>query len=201
MRLKALLTCCLLFTAAGCVHQPQQPTKSEEKEVVKLGNAACRKLMATLKRNLGMALKEGGLPGAIEFCSRQAQELTEKVNRELVLVKVSRVSDKFRNPKDRPTPLDLKVINYFKEKLKEGKLPPYKVVKVKKGTETYFIYYKPIRVGAFCLNCHGDPRHMDPEVLRILREKYPHDRALGYKVGQLRGVFKVVIPEKALKEG
>jgi hypothetical protein len=77
-------------------------TKEEKERAVDIGNRAVSKLMGELKRNLGMALKEGGFPKAIEFCAGKAQKLTEKVNEELVLVKVKRVSDKYRNPKDKP---------------------------------------------------------------------------------------------------
>ena len=171
-------------------------TERERERAVKIGNEAVVKLMKEMKRNLGMALKKGGFPEAIEFCSAKAQLLARKVNRELVVVKVKRVSDKYRNPKDKPDSLDMKVIKYFKEKLKEGKLPPYRLVR-KKG---YVIFYKPIRVAPFCLNCHGDPSRMDPKVLSLLKEKYPNDKALGYKVGDLRGVFKVEIPLKEIEE-
>ena len=192
----------LLFPIAvfGCAHSQSSLTQTEREKAVEIGNAAVVKLMGELKRNLGMALKEGGFPRAIRFCAQKAQELTQKVNRELVVVKVKRVSDRYRNPADKPDTLDLKVINYFKEKLREGKLPPYYIVESEKNGERVVIYYKPIRVAPFCLNCHGNPTRMNPEVLRILREKYPHDRALGYKPGDLRGVFKVTIPEKELKE-
>ena len=192
-----------LFPAVvfGCVHNQSGLTETEKEKAIKLGNVAVMKLMKELKTNLGMALKEGGFPKAIDFCADKAQKLTQKVNRELVVVKVKRVSDRFRNPADKPDALDLKVINYFKEKLKEGKLPPYYVVESKENGKRVVIYYKPIRVAPFCLNCHGDPTRMNPEVLRILKEKYPNDRALGYRVGDLRGVFKVVIPEEKLKEG
>jgi hypothetical protein len=83
--------------------------------------------------------------------------------------------------------------------MKEGKLPPYKIEKAEINGKKYFIYYKPITVAPFCLNCHGEPSRMEPQVLKVLKEKYPHDRALGYKPGQLRGVFKVLIPEKNLE--
>jgi len=185
----------------GCVHTQRSLTETEKERAVRIGNEAVMKLMRELKTNLGMALKEGGFPKAIDFCADKAQKLTQKVNRELVVVKVKRVSDRYRNPADRPDSLDLKVINYFKEKLREGKLPPYYIAESEENGERVVIYYKPIRVAPFCLNCHGDPARMNPEVLRVLKEKYPHDRALGYRPGDLRGVFKVVIPEKELKEG
>lgn len=185
----------------GCIHKQSSLTETEKEKAVEIGNTAVMKLMKELKTNLGMALKEGGFPKAIDFCGDKAQKFTQKVNKELVVVKVKRVSDRYRNPADRPDSLDLKVINYFKEKLKENKLPPYYLTVAKEKGEKLVIYYKPIRVAPFCLNCHGDPRSMNPEVLRVLKEKYPNDRALGYKPGDLRGVFKVIIPERELKEG
>ena len=199
--MKRLFFLLVPFAVFGCAHTQSSLTKTEREKAVEIGNAAVVKLMGELKRNLGMALKEGGFPEAIKFCAQKAQELTQKVNRELVVVKVKRVSDRYRNPDNRPDSLDMKVINYFKEKLKEGKLPPYYLTEVEEGGKRFVVYYKPIRVAPFCLNCHGDPARMNPEVLRILKEKYPHDRALGYKPGDLRGVFKVVIPEEELKEG
>ena len=194
-RLGALAISLLLL--GGCVHNENNLNKKEKERVVSLGEMAVKRLMSQLKTNLGMALKEGGFAKAVDFCAGKAQELTAKVNKELVVVKVRRLSDKYRNPKNRATGEDLKVIEELKEKLKEGKLPKYVIRK----EGNYFVYYKPIIVAPFCLNCHGEPTRMNPEVLRVLREKYPKDKALGYKAGQLRGVFKVVIPEKAVKGG
>ncbi len=194
-RLGALAVALLLL--GGCVHNKNGFNSREKEKVVSLGEMAVKRLMSQLKTNLGIALKEGGFAKAVDFCAGKAQELTDKVNKELVVVKVSRLSDKYRNPKDRATGEDLKVIEELKERLKEGKLPKY-VIK-KEGS--YYVYYKPIIVAPFCLNCHGDPTKMSPEVLKVLKEKYPEDKALGYEAGQLRGVFKVVIPEKAVKGG
>ncbi len=196
--MRRVLPLLLAALLTGCAsHQKKPLDKETEKEVASLGQMAVKKLMGELKSNLGTALKEGGFPKAIEFCSGKAEELTEKVNKELAVVKVKRVSDKFRNPKNRPDELDQEVINEFKEELKEGKLSPYKVKKF----DGYFVYYKPILVSPFCLNCHGKPESMNPEVLNAIREKYPNDRALNYRAGQLRGVFKVVIPEGEVKGG
>jgi hypothetical protein len=42
-----------------------------------------------------------------------------------------------------------------------------------------------------CLACHGSPKQFDVAVADLLREKYPDDRAVGYKVGDLRGAVSV----------
>ncbi|WP_456342911.1 Tll0287-like domain-containing protein [Thermovibrio sp.] len=199
MRGALALLVALLLT--GCTHQEKPLTQKERERAASIGQMAVKRLMGELKTNLGTALKEGGFPKAIEFCAGKAEELTAKVNKELVVVRVKRVSDKYRNPKNRPDKLDLAVIKEFKEKLKEGKLPPYEIKRIKLNGKEYLVYYKPILVAPFCLNCHGEPTRMNPEVLRVIKEKYPQDRALGYRAGQLRGVFKVLIPEEEVKGG
>jgi len=199
--MRGVLALALLALLAGCAHQERPLDRKTEEKVASIGQMAVKRLMGELKANLGMALKEGGFPKAVEFCAGKAEELTKKVNDELVVVRVSRVSDRYRNPNNKPDQLDAEVIEEFKRKLAEGKLPPYEVKEVEIEGKRYFVYYKPITVAPFCLNCHGEPSQMNPEVLRVIREKYPQDRALGYKPGELRGVFKVLIPEEEVKGG
>jgi len=199
--MRGILALALLALLAGCAHQERPLDRKTEEKVASIGQMAVKRLMGELQTNLGMALKEGGFPRAVEFCAGKAEELTKKVNDELVVVRVSRVSDKYRNPGNKPDRLDAEVIEEFKRKLAEGKLPPYEIREVEVEGKKYFVYYKPITVAPFCLNCHGDPKQMNPEVLRVIKEKYPQDRALGYKPGELRGVFKVLIPQEEVKGG
>jgi hypothetical protein len=42
------------------------------------------------------------------------------------------------------------------------------------------------------MNCHGIPEEeIRPGVLRLIRETYPEDEAVGYRSGQLRGLWKI----------
>ena len=186
------------LTALGCAHTKNQLKEKErfrarEAAVVKIGDAAVKRLVGELKVNLVSSLKEGGFAGAIEFCSTRASQITAKVNAELSPVKIERLSDKFRNPENRATGEDLALILELK---RDRELPKY-VIKEKNDA---YVYYKPIKVAPFCLNCHGKPSKMKPEVKKVLAERYPNDRATGYKAGELRGVFKVVIPKEVLGE-
>lgn len=52
-------------------------------------------------------------------------------------------------------------------------------------------YYRRIDVQASCLACHGS-RDSRPA---FIQEKYPNDRAFNFKVGDLRGMYAVFIPE------
>ena len=51
-------------------------------------------------------------------------------------------------------------------------------------------YFRRITVEESCLACHGDPEDRPDFVL----EGYPDDRAYGFEVGDLRGVYSVVVP-------
>jgi len=199
--MRRTLALALLVLLTGCAHQERPLDRKTEERVASIGQMAVKRLMGELKANLGMALKEGGFPKAVEFCAEKAESLTQKVNDQLVVVRVGRVSDRYRNPNNRPDELDKAVIEEFKRKLKEGELPPYQIKEREIDGKRYFVYYKPITVAPFCLNCHGDPKSMDPKVLKVIKEKYPQDKALGYKPGELRGVFKVLIPEDEVKGG
>jgi len=199
--MRGIIALALSALLTGCAHQEKPLDRKTEERVASIGQMAVKRLMGELKANLGTALKEGGFPRAVEFCAGKAEELTKKVNNELVVVRVSRVSDRYRNPKNRPDRLDAEVIEEFRKKLSRGELPAYEIREVELNGKRYFVYYKPITVAPFCLNCHGDPKQMNPEVLRVIREKYPQDRALGYKAGELRGVFKVLIPQEEVKGG
>jgi hypothetical protein len=42
-----------------------------------------------------------------------------------------------------------------------------------------------------CINCHGAKENIAPEVKVILGDKYPDDRATGFKVGDVRGAISI----------
>lgn len=53
-------------------------------------------------------------------------------------------------------------------------------------------YVEPILTQPLCLTCHG--KVLAPEVAARIRELYPEDEAVGFEVGDLRGVFWVELP-------
>ena len=56
-------------------------------------------------------------------------------------------------------------------------------------------YVEPITVQPLCLACHGS--EIVPDVADRISELYPEDRATGFAVGDLRGVFWVEFPAAA----
>jgi hypothetical protein len=53
-------------------------------------------------------------------------------------------------------------------------------------------YVEPILAQPLCLTCHGDA--IAPALASRIEQLYPQDRAVGFQVGDLRGVFWVEFP-------
>lgn len=58
-------------------------------------------------------------------------------------------------------------------------------------------YFRRITVGRACLACHG-AREERPA---FVKERYPEDRAYGFEVGDLRGVYSVFVPRDDAGDG
>jgi len=41
------------------------------------------------------------------------------------------------------------------------------------------------------LNCHGSESELMPEVNSLIAQKYPDDKATGYRTGDLRGAVSI----------
>jgi hypothetical protein len=58
----------------------------------------------------------------------------------------------------------------------------------------YLRFMKAIPVQAVCVACHGKPENIAEQVRVALSEHYPHDQAVDYQVGDLRGAFSIKQP-------
>jgi hypothetical protein len=58
------------------------------------------------------------------------------------------------------------------------------------------VFYAPIVIPMdTCLQCHGEPgRDITEANLALIRSLYPDDAATGFRLGQLRGLWKVTFP-------
>lgn len=165
-------------------------SKDEKKEYRKTGKEIVKSSFEALSSHLKFAMESGGVDGAIQYCSVKAIPLVDSLS-EAHNVEVRRTSAKYRNPEDKPTDFEKKMLNYFKKKKEEGKkLHPA----VKKGPDGKVTYFHPITIGnKLCLNCHGEPgKTMTEESLKSIKELYPEDRATGYKQGDFRGLWVII---------
>ncbi|MFP4331689.1 MAG: DUF3365 domain-containing protein [Campylobacterales bacterium] len=125
---------------------------------------------------------------AIEYCSLQAQDITEEVNSKLDSdVEVRRTALKYRNEKNEPTFQDIDVMLEFQARAKDGESFQEMTKVVETDEKTYV--YKALGVGKGCLKCHGDVNNIDKEILSIIDKHYPNDRARNFNKGELRGAI------------
>ncbi len=102
------------------------------------------------------------------------------------------VSDRYMAPQDKPDSWESHAIQLIKDgKQKEGETWGWDGKKLR--------YAKAIYVKKSCLSCHGTPEQIHPIFMKALKAKYHDDveKAINYKVGDLRGIISVtVIPHE-----
>ena len=142
---------------------------------------------AQLGKNLMKVIAEKGTVSAVEFCNIEAMKLTDSMSVMHNAI-IKRVSDKARNPKNMANAKELGHITAFKEMVKVGSdIDP--IVEEING-EVNFFY--PITTNTMCLQCHGTPNeHVTTETLSALKALYPSDKALGYNVDEVRGIWSI----------
>ncbi len=180
----ALLASLLLSSALLGKEIPQ--------EVIDTGNKVANELLQQLGSKLKHEAQTNGLLQAAEFCNSNALTLTEEVNLHQVEgISVKRISLKERNSANTPKPDEALVLESMEKMLKKKSLPPYII----EANEKSYKYYKPLVIKkALCLQCHGDI-NKNPELSQFIKEAYPHDKATGYKMGDLRGAVLVEIKQ------
>jgi hypothetical protein len=137
---------------------------------------------------LNGALAKGGPTGAVDFCHVRALPLADSLAEQYSCT-IGRVSDRYRNPQNCPSPADSLVLAKYHNAKRAGE--PLAPVLAEAGEQV--VYYKPILVGMLtCLRCHGDPKtDIDPATQTLISQKYPADLATGYQQGDLRGLWRI----------
>jgi hypothetical protein len=155
--------------------------------------AAAGQLTQQLGAELRKELAAGGPAHAIRVCRNVAPEIAGKLSRQMG-ARVARVSLKTRNPLlGSPDAWEQRVLADFDRRAAAGEKPEALEVSevVAEPAARYFRYMKAIPVQPLCLTCHGEQDAIAAEVKDRIAEEYPHDRAVGYAPGQVRGAVTV----------
>lgn len=145
-----------------------------------VARAAAGELVGTLLPELAGAMERGGAVEAIGVCADRAQELTAGVEAEYSGVRLRRTSLRVRNPVNRPDAYERAWMESLETPAAEARVV---------GDELR--YLQPLVMGELCLRCHGPAEGINPGVRAVLAERYPEDEAVGFGVGELRGVVSV----------
>lgn len=163
-------------------------------KVHEIGNLITLSAKKTLGKNLQNALQNGGVENAIGFCSLKATPLVDSLSKSFG-AEIKRVSLKARNPSNVPNDLEKELLEAYAYQWKDS-IPLQTNVQALEGSR--YLFTKPILVdNALCLSCHGK---YDNGLLKksadFIKSKYPDDKATGYQIGDLRGIWSIMISKK-----
>ncbi len=150
-----------------------------------------------LGKKLHQLVKQKGPEYAVEFCSKDADRLTDSVSSVLGL-KIRRLAKKYRNPDNETLGKDSLIFKkYILDWLGHQPLKEQIII----DRDGHPVYYNPIKVKHFCLTCHGEPgKTMNPDLAEKIKKHYPNDKAIGFKEGQLRGMWVITFPHYTVKK-
>ena len=161
--------------------------KAELEAALQKGNQLVKMTFENMSGKLKSTIQENGAIEAIQYCRVEAVPLTTALEEEGI--KISRTSSRYRSPYNAPSEEAKKILSKFENEKANGQKSETVVHRSADGT---IHYYKPIYMQALCLNCHGDPGiNVSDEVVTQLKELYPEDKALGYKMNDMRGAWHV----------
>lgn len=158
-----------------------------------------RKVVMELAARLGAELRKemnaGGPASAIKVCRDAAPEIASELSRRTGW-KVSRVSLKTRNAAlGMPDAWEQKVLADFVDRMRKERPADMEFAEIVEEPQgRFYRYMKAIPTQGACLRCHGGEDSFPPDVKAALEAEYPHDRAVGYALGQIRGAFSIKRP-------
>ncbi len=185
-----LITVILSISASGAANGLDEGLTERKEEA----RAVTQTLFDELSTELQKAMKNGGPAEAIRVCRDEAPNIKSRLSRETGW-QVTRVGTRVRNPLlGMPDGYEVQVLEDFLKQRAEG-TPIAELERAEvqdAGNRRYFRYMRGIGVQEQCLSCHGAPEKQPDAIKEQLRSEYPHDDAVGYEVGDLRGAFSVI---------
>lgn len=144
-----------------------------------------------LKGKLQAAMKSGGPLKAMDVCNAQAPLIAKQLSEKSGWV-IYRTSLKPRATK--PGAWETTIMQSFEQRHGDGdkfkSLFNQDIVEV--NGKASFRFMQAIETKPVCLTCHGD--NVVAPIAEKIAELYPNDKAVGFKLGDIRGAFSVVQP-------
>lgn len=183
-------------TAASNANK-REPASTEElssvEDVTKKGMTIANKTFAMLSTELSRAINAGGIQSALDYCKLNAYPLVDSIS-QANNAYVKRTSLKLRNPNNIPGPEEEAILKLYESAIdKEGNVDFSKLRPRVKDKGDHWAFYAPITLrNPVCLKCHGKiGLDIKNEDYAKIRELYPQDKANGYELGDLRGIWSI----------
>ncbi|HCX21141.1 MAG: hypothetical protein CMB80_07560 [Flammeovirgaceae bacterium] len=158
-----------------------------------IAKSALKVSAQTFQSSLMNAIQNEGVPGAIQYCNTNAMEIVKKLEDSLQ-ISIKRVTNKTRNPADSLTGIEKEIWEAYSYD------PSQATAQLQEFSDTELIFTQPIMIGSgVCLNCHGGVgAEITNENYQLIKSLYPNDQATGYNLGDLRGMWRLIIPKKTV---
>ena len=193
----ALFAAGIFLSAALPAAQPARPFPTykisqappELRREIQRADLVIVELHDVMLAELSREMDRGGAAVAIRACHVDTTSAAYRAAREEG-INVGRTSDRLRVPTNRPRSwADPIVTEYAGTRASnvEG-------FAVDLGDRVGVL--RPITERPVCAACHGDLGTFDSRVRAELADRYPSDRALNFRTGDLRGWFWVEVPKK-----
>jgi hypothetical protein len=171
----------LLVLAAAC-RRDAAPREVKATDLER-GHAIASALKKSLLSELTTAMGQG-IPAAIDVCRQRAPAIAAELSRDGATV--GRATRRPRNPMNEAASWRSDAIAHF-EALRARGEPLAQFSRVLPGDR--IAYAEPLVIVELCTTCHGTS--IAPETASAIAANYPNDQAIGYAVGDLRGVVWV----------
>ena len=192
----AMISGGLLLCAATMAVQTQAEFKSwpireapaEWRAVLSRADLIVIGMQDSLLRQLHARLDTGGPAGAFEACHIEATDLTRRLGR-YEGIAAGFTSDRLRNPTNKPKGWAAGLVAEHAGR----RARDVDGFAVDLGNRIGVL--RPMFEQAICTSCHGPVDRVTPAVQRLITERYPNDRAIGFAEGEIRGWFWVEMPK------
>jgi hypothetical protein len=163
---------------------------------VEAAQATAADFLQQLGGTMKQEMQAGGPVAAMKVCRDVAPAIANDVSLEKGW-KVVRVGTRVRNPMlGTPDVWEQNVLQDFEKRAAQGEkydaMAYSEVVDEPAGKSLRFM--KAIGVAPQCIVCHGSAEQIAGPVRARLEELYPHDRAVNYQPGDLRGAVSIKQP-------
>jgi hypothetical protein len=150
------------------------------------------RLLAVLQAEIARSGPEGAIATCREQAPAMASEASEKSGWAM-----RRVSLRNRNPKALPDAWERAALEDLDRRAAAGESPATleRAELVQENGQAVQRYLRALPTAEPCTSCHGTPDRISAAVSAQLKALYPDDRAVGYRVGEIRGAITLRRPQ------
>jgi len=171
---------------------PTYPIKQAPAELqgaIQRGDLVILSIQSATSNELTSALGSGGPGDAIRVCHMSAATLIQRLGREEGIA-AGRTAARLRTPSNAPKAWAAPIVKRYAD----ARAASVEGFAVDLGDKVGVM--RPIAHRAICSPCHGVDDKLNARVREELKDRYPVDRATGFKDGDLRGWIWVEVPKQ-----